>query len=300
MLIKRKPLGGGMSDADALSLKAEIETKGGTVTMGGSVPTVEELEAGIASIPGTELPSLAVVTTVGDTSWDIPEGTTNISVLVVAGGGGGQLGGGGAGGLIYVPNYEIPAAYIETGSVPIIIGAGGAAGLDGANTVFGLLTAIGGGAGGAVNSNGSLGGSGGGGGGSSSSNTVGGGFTAIQGYAGSGNDNNKASPYHSGGGGGAGGTGQAASASASGDGGIGVALTAIFGTTYGDEGWFAGGGGGSPYSAGTSGTGGTGGGGSRATTKDGVANTGGGGAGVLNGETGGSGGSGIVIIQAIN
>lgn len=53
--IKRASTGGsaGMADADALALKAAIEAKGGTVTMEGDVPTVAELSAGIAGIPGT-------------------------------------------------------------------------------------------------------------------------------------------------------------------------------------------------------------------------------------------------------
>lgn len=41
----------GMSDSDALAMKAAIEAKGGTVTMAGDAPTVAELTAGIASIP---------------------------------------------------------------------------------------------------------------------------------------------------------------------------------------------------------------------------------------------------------
>ena len=39
------------SDADALALKAEIEAIGGTVTVAGSVPTVEELLAGLDTVP---------------------------------------------------------------------------------------------------------------------------------------------------------------------------------------------------------------------------------------------------------
>ena len=99
----------------------------------------------------------------------------NVEVLVVAGGGGGGTsqtsnggaGGGGAGGLIYSTAYSVTSqAYTVT------IGNGGAAGgvglaqpgVNGGNSVFDNLVAIGGGYGSEVSGNGGNGGSGGGGG----------------------------------------------------------------------------------------------------------------------------------------
>lgn len=67
----------------------------------------------------------------------------NIEVLVVAGGGGGSQSGGGAGGLIYNSSFAVsPQSY------PVTVGNGGAAGFhtadDGQNSVFSIITAIGG------------------------------------------------------------------------------------------------------------------------------------------------------------
>ena len=100
--------------------------------------------------------------------------TGTVEVLVVAGGGGGGSfvgGGGGAGGVIYA------TAYAVSSPVSVTIGNGGSAGnypppaqpvgTAGNDSVFGLLTAKGGGRGGSatpVPQNGTTGGSGGGGG----------------------------------------------------------------------------------------------------------------------------------------
>ena len=126
-----------------------------------------------------------------------------VEVLAIAGGGGGAhgidngngVGGGGAGGLIHNKSFSV-----TTGTaVAVAIGAGGTGGpgtaegygtnigdslpaLNGGNTTFGSLTAIGGGkggsggGGGAINS-GATGGSGGGGGNSPGGATVGQGHT---------------------------------------------------------------------------------------------------------------------------
>ena len=239
---------------------------------------------------------------------------TSVEVLVVAGGGAGgggnyNGGGGGAGGLIYNSAFLVTAGTSYT----VTVGAGGTGaatkGANGSNSVFGSLTAIGGGGGGAhpgtlADQTGGTGGSGGGG---SQGGGPGGAGTAGQGNAGGG------LIYAAG----AGGGGAGAAVTTSGmtgapysygvapvSGGIGLQY-AISGTpTY-----YAGGGGGggrSPYSV-PQGIGGTGGGGNGAVTTggtgfSGVSNTGGGGGGNYAGEpgtanAGGSGGSGIVIVR---
>jgi len=95
-------------------------------------------------------------TTPGNFSWTPPNGTANAEVLVVGGGGPGGSGfdrtggAGGGGGLIYYASYPVTPG----SSIPITVGAGGTVtGLtipsSGGNSVFGSLTAIGGGYGGA-------------------------------------------------------------------------------------------------------------------------------------------------------
>ena len=81
-------------------------------------------------------------------------------VLVVAGGGGGGSilgGGGGGGGVIHTNKYFIPA-----GDWRVVVGAGGAELMNGEDTTFHFLRAIGGGAGSANGGQGAAGGSGGG------------------------------------------------------------------------------------------------------------------------------------------
>jgi hypothetical protein len=109
----------------------------------------------------------------------VPVGVTAVDVLVVAGGGGGGYapsgdgtgafysGAGGAGGLIYRPAFPVTPG----GTVTVTVGCGGTYGTScgtaapgGQDSVFGTLTAKGGGGGGGRTSNGTPGGSGGGGG----------------------------------------------------------------------------------------------------------------------------------------
>lgn len=228
----------------------------------------------------------------------------NAEVLVVGGGGGGSSGGGGAGGYLASSSYAVLAqAYTVT------VGAGGVGGVGGGNTpntrtsgdnsVFGALTAVGGGYGG-YNIGASTGATGGSGGGTGAYyvNTPASG-TAGQGSSG-GNSSGTAAPFATGGGGGAGGAGgTASSASVAGNGGVGI-LNSITGSTTV---YYAGGGGGGVYSSGgTGGNGGSGGGGagsSGGTGTAGIANTGGGGggAGWTGSSYGGAGGSGVVIIK---
>ena len=140
-----------------------------------------------------------------------------VEVLVVAGGGGGSGNfyddgaGGGAGGLIYNSAYQLTNA----AAITVTVGSGGAGsqdtGTNGSNSVFGSLTAIGGGRGGSTTHgttvNGADGGSGGGGG---DYNGDGGNGTIGQGFRG-GNSRQAAgigAGASGGGGGGAGGPGE--------------------------------------------------------------------------------------------
>jgi len=208
-----------------------------------------------------------------------------VEVLVVAGGGGagGHGGGGGAGGLIYNSAYQITNA----SAITVTVGGGGAGttgpanGANGSNSVFGSLTAIGGG-GGAYANPGSNGGSGGGGGYNGSAGGLG---TAGQGNDGGKGDGGTNSP--GGGGGGAGQVGGNNVGTTSGKGGDGLAFSISGTSTY-----YAGGGGGNGYPSSFPGAGGLGGGATGGSSNSGTANTGGGGGG-----GNGSGGSGIVIVR---
>ena len=271
-----------------------------------------------------------------------------VEVLVVAGGGGGGMdmgGGGGGGGVIYSNSYSITSVT----PITVTVGAGGwgapaggggyrgdgagpqpnfhqftISATNGGNSVFGSLTAIGGGFG-ASSYYGyqpnygtpSAGGSGGGASGYSNGNQIPGG-TGTQGQGFDGGQGG--GQYYSGGGGGAGGAG--VSSTAVPHGGVGI-QNSILGTNY----YWAGGGGGASYSLSTGGNGGLGGGGGGAlgTTTGGAgynngqpggggypnsqtnkpggdagANTGGGGGGGSHynlTNQGGNGGSGIVVVR---
>jgi hypothetical protein len=230
--------------------------------------------------------------------------TPFVEYLVVAGGGGGGSsngGGGGAGGLLTgldpVPNGQ---------TLLVTVGAGGNGGsyisalpgYQGANSVFGSITATGGGGGGTENNStpATSGGSGGGANYAQSSGTVTGSGIAGQGNAG-GRALGNVSPYCAGGGGGAGTVGLNAVSPTAGNGGAGIA-SSINGTVT----TYAGGGGGGGFSGsgGVAGSGGVGGGGAGSTgvATNGSANTGGGGGGSGNStNSAGTGGSGIVIVS---
>ncbi len=236
-------------------------------------------------------------TSVGSFNLNCPA-ARSVDVLVVAGGGGGggdAAGGGGGGGVKYQSGFSV-----ASGNTPVTVGAGGVAGVgsnatlatNGGNSVFGSLTAIGGGFGGRYSSNnGAAGGSGGGG---ACTGGAGGAATSGQGFAGATANSNVC-----GGGGGAGGAGAASV------GGIGIAY-AISGTNT----YYGGGGGGGRQGVGSegnenvsSGGGGRGAGScSGPSAVAGTANTGGGGGGAPYGcqNTGAAGGSGIVIVRYVN
>ena len=253
-------------------------------------------------------------TTVGTSSFVVTRGGP-VEVLVVAGGGSGGVrhgGGGGAGGLIYNTSF-----IVAPNSVTVTVGDGGAArlgsagagaGNSGSNSVFGSLTAIGGGYG-----NPGTGGAGGSGGGGWYTGVLGGTGTPGQGNQGGMGSQGpfiNENTYAGGGGGGAGGAGGNSTSIApaiAGSGGNGLQYSISGTPTY-----YAGGGGGSTTtstgSGATGGSGGLGGGGAGSglvnNPSDGVSGTngtgGGGGAGGWTGSTNfnsGKGGSGIVIVR---
>ncbi|MBI5003547.1 hypothetical protein HZC00_00420 [Candidatus Kaiserbacteria bacterium] len=234
-----------------------------------------------------------------------------VEYLVVAGGGGGGYGAGGGGGA----GGMLTGAYSVTGgsTYTVTVGAGGngqdssgaATGLAGGNSVFDIITAIGGGNGADGFNTNTIGGSGGGGNNghiSGAAGTAGQGSTGGDGRMGSGGAGS-GDGFNTGGGGGASVVGGDSTSSASGDGGAGTA-SSISGSAI----VYAGGGGGGLDSfrvttgnggAGGSGGGGAGGGNTTTAGTSGTANTGGGGGGASNTGTssGGNGGSGIVIIR---
>ena len=235
--------------------------------------------------------------------------TPFVEYLLVAGGGPGAKimgfgGGGGAGGVIQgILRVNPGVVYTAT------VGAGGADSNPpqrGGNSIFGTVTAIGGGQG---MESGSItlydnynGGSGGGGASGIYNSNEGGKGTVKQGNNGGRGAPGPSSPYGTGGGGGAGSPGMPALASAgsAGNGGIGVA-SRISGASV----MYGGGGGGFIAAALLGGVGGVGGGGNGANdysnaSTAGTVNTGGGGGGGGSGSYGSSGGSGIIIIRYPN
>ncbi len=255
------------------------------------------------------------------------EPNVRAEVLVVGGGAGGgggvNGGGGGAGGVLHHPSMPL------SGNYAVSVGSGGLGGIGyhnptvqfgayGQNSVFGPLTANGGGAGSGfyhstqTTADGCGTGGSGGGGQKSHEGTPEGGCAATQtssnGATGFGSRGGQATQYPSiiagGGGGGAGGVG--------GDGSTGFGGDGLPFSITGYQRWYAGGGGGGAYSGYVptywTGVGGRGGGGLANSVTygtfpgHGAANTGGGGGGTgYNGNTtsrvGGTGGSGIVIVR---
>jgi hypothetical protein len=269
-------------------------------------------------------------------TFSVPGGVTSVDVLVVAGGGGGAGGGyggggGGAGGLVYRPGFPVTPG----GTVTVTVGCGGASpaapndsgpdGSPGQDSVFGTLTAKGGGGGGHFASAGLPGGSGGGAGrdgpqpGGATTQPTQPGDSGTYGFGFTGGGGGGPTLAGAGGGGGAGASGQnggpidnpitASPEAARGQGGVGKAYTIADGTT---SVYYAGGGGGSVLltpSAGNVPGGGNGGGGNGGTgnanpgyvaAQPGTANRGGGGGGQRHDSgspnPGGTGGKGIVIV----
>jgi hypothetical protein len=246
----------------------------------------------------------------------------SVEVLVVAGGGGGggsTAGGGGAGGVIYNSAYQLTSV----ANVTVTVGAGGAGSqknddgapnnTNGANSVFGSLTSIGGGygfsgrpAGSRVaNSGGSGGGAGFYGGNDILVSSPGAG-TLGQGFSGGAVVNYGFDWWGGAGGGGAGGEGAANVQNNSlRTGGPGLPFSISGTTTY-----YGGGGGGGCFGNGTGpspggqGGGGNGGDGNSFIATSGTINTGGGGGGsgyyqFGPNPSGGAGGSGVVIVRYV-
>lgn len=220
----------------------------------------------------------------------------SVAVLVVAGGGEGGVsgfsgGGGGAGGVISTTSFAVSGAQ----TVTVGNGGNGTTRLKGQNSVFGSLTAIGGGAGGATAGLEVTDYNGGSGGGQDSGPVLAtpGTGTSGQGY----NGGNGNGGDFSGGGGGAGAVGgnaNMAELGPAGNGGDGISSSISGTATY-----YGGGGGGS-----SGGLGGQGGGGNARSGDTapvaGTPNTGGGGGGSSYQSTIGEGGSGIVIVRYLS
>jgi hypothetical protein len=227
--------------------------------------------------------------------------TPFVDYLVVAGGGGGGGAygtGGGAGGMLAGSVFVTPGS-----AVTVTIGGGGSSSANGAASVFGNISAAGGGFGvGGWGTRAGSGGSGGGSGGNYLSNAFGIGIVGQGNNGGNAYDGTGPAQAGGGGAGTVGGDGYGESPAGFGGNGLGTYIGGALAV-------YAGGGGGGVYNNSTAninGLGGTGGGGNGGTPgtnngSPGTANTGGGGGGasVLAGgsTTGGNGGSGIVIIS---
>lgn len=215
----------------------------------------------------------------------------SVEYLIVAGGGAGGTANGGAGGG--AGGYRTGTASLRKGdATTIVVGAGGARGLElannGSDSSFAAVSSVGGGGGGSGGTASTAGRSGGSGGGGTRGSAAGSG-TSGQGNAGGGSAGSGA--YGTGGGGGAASTGITGTTGSNGGGGNG--------NQWSNGNYYAGGGGGGRTDGGLGGvtSGGLGGGGGTGT--NGTANTGGGGGGGdgFSGANSGSGGSGIVIVR---
>ena len=287
---------------------------GGTVS--GSANAQNNIgSGGTITLTGGEV--IHAFTATGGSSLVLPMSET-AQVLVVGGGGGGGAasdrtgGGGGGGGVLYNSSASLAAS-----TYTVTVGAGGtgavnggAGATNGGTSVFGSMTAYGGGSGADSNhlqagtGNGTVGS--GGGAYHNASSHLGVGTTGQGNSGGSGYDSGNGSKYFfAGGGGGAGAAGTSANSSSTGAGGNGVSYNISGATVY-----YGGGGGGGvqnngsySYSAasgglGGGGTGGVGGGaGSTIAAAAGTNGLGGGGGGGGNGGNGAAGGSGVVIVS---
>jgi len=311
---------------DAAQASDIAETPSFITATGGTETTCGDYKIHTFTGPGT-----FTVTQIGNAP-TIPTGGPNtIDYMVVAGGaGGGNFGGGGGSGGWRASDGTNSGCYSAgpaplvgcvsgvTASItayPITVGAGGGGGgsptgcgnrgASGSNSVFSTITSAGGGGGGGTFAASNTGGSGGGGGFSPACGANGNTPPVSPPQGNDGGDGATGDPYSRGGGGGSGGTGgNAGPNNVAGNGANGVAsCISASPVTYA-----GGGGGGSrpsgyPATAGSGGTGGGGAGGQGTDGTNGTANTGGGGGGggqetpSFACQTGGSGGSGIVIIR---
>ena len=218
-----------------LSYSTSVSATGDSITYSvtsGSLPTGLSLNSSTGAITGT--PTVVATSNFTITATDAQNqgvarsfsiaviDAISVDYLVVAGGGGGSdYGAGGAGGYLTASG----SAAIPGTTYTVTVGAGGtgaATGAAGDNSVFGAITATGGGRGGKANAGaGTSGGSGGGGGynGAGGSGTAG---PPIQGYNG-GAGFAAVGPYMGGGGGGSSAVGNPGISTKGGDGGAGTA-----------------------------------------------------------------------------
>ena len=293
------------------------------VTSGACTAEVDN-ETGVTMTVASGGDCVLTFTRTGTTTWTVPAAVTSVRALVIGGGGAGGKstnvggsGGGGAGAMV------VHSAFSVTGSMSVVVGAGGGPtstydrGADGSSSSLGTLVAIGGGGGGdwcdsgcqsSLSSRpqipGAAGGSGGGSGGGLS-NSLGGNVAAQTLPAGAisygykGGDAVSGANFHGAGGGGAGAAGLSRTTAAAlpTAGGIGLAsditgANVVYAAGGGGSGGYT-----SAYALGGSSIGGNGSGiNANPLATNGVANTGSGGGGAQNG-TGGGGGSGIVIVR---
>ena len=251
-------------------------------------------------------PVIDTYTSVAGFSYSVPTGATSVEALVIAGGGAGGhcIGGaGGAGGMVEASSYPVTPGGTVNGNV----GGGGNAGGNrntpgnqGANSVFGNITAIGGGGGMSWTGGPDTTGGGSGGGGSGIGRQIGG--PGNQGPSGGGtgygnpgyrNRSALSSGNRGGGGGGAGGGGPVNEERGTGG---SSRSNSISGSSVA----YAGGGGGGGHDvSGAPGGGGGAGNAGGGTGNAGTANRGSGGGGGYHPPdySGGAGGSGVVIVK---
>jgi hypothetical protein len=303
------------TDGDTVSLNSTEVTSSPVIATGGTVTTF----TGNGTI-GDDGINYVVheFTSVGTTTFVLNR-SRDVEYLVVGGGGGGgaRVGAGGGAGAMRTGNFEG-----MTGSTSVTVGAGGngaiatgassavTAGSDGGDSVFGAITADGGGRGASNIVEGSYGHTAGPSAGNTGASGGGGARSTPAGIGGAhGNDGgagHEAGTVAAGGGGGAGGVGGAASAGTAGAGGSGATST-ITGTSR----FYAAGGGGSAQNTAAAGDGAGGSdiGGDGAGTPetavpitagsgtDATGSGGGGSASNVGANTGGAGGSGVVVVR---
>lgn len=130
-----------------------------TVGDGACASTVDGLTAEAKLVDYLLGPTCGVLFTSGAGTWTVPTGVTEVYLEVVAGGGGaGNFGGGGGGEVIGAGRTTRKIVTVVPGaSIPVAVGDGGAGGnyltpaTNGGNSIFGSVTAKGGGAGGSWN-----------------------------------------------------------------------------------------------------------------------------------------------------
>jgi hypothetical protein len=264
-------------------------------------------------------PVVTSFTATGSSSFSVPTGVTAVRVIAIGGGGGGgRAGGGGGGGMIDHPSFPVTPG----GSIPLNIGGGGTgtqtdgiAPNNGDDTVFGTLTAKGGGRGSWSASSSGPGGSGGGAAFNSPGNAGG---TATQptqpgasgtfGFGSNGGTGGGGTNNSGGGGGGAGGVGGPGDAWPVGPGGGTFGGDGRTSDITGSSVTYAGGGAGAGHPPapfpGNPGGGGASFRSANNPTSNGVTNKGGGGGGQHGGPNGppgvfggGFGGSGIIVVR---